>query len=86
MLEARGVSADSFSHTMLAFVICTDDGCRFSQGLEDIRQAPQTCPRCGSALLGTCPKCGMLLRTSLGICTNCGRKFTPLHITSDQPR
>lgn len=86
MLEDPGMSADSFSHTMLAFVICMEDGCQFSEGLEDLRQAPQTCPRCGSALLGTCPKCGMLLRTNLGICTNCGRTLVPPRARPIDPR
>ena len=71
---------------MPAFVVCSDDECRFSEGFDDIRQAPQKCPGCGRQLLAACPKCGMLLRNRFGLCTNCGRKFFPRTTTADRPR
>ncbi len=57
---------------MLAFVLCLDGECRYSEGFADLRAAPHDCPQCGGALLVACPHCGMLLRNRWGMCTNCG--------------
>jgi len=57
---------------MLAFVICSNEGCRYSEGFPDLRHAPVACPQCARPLVGACPHCGMLLRNRWGLCTNCG--------------
>jgi len=57
---------------MLAFVVCLNEGCRYSEGLPDLRHAPAHCPGCGQPLVTACPRCGMLLRNRWGLCTNCG--------------
>ncbi len=57
---------------LLAFVLCLDRQCRYSEGFADLRLAPDVCPRCGHDVLAACPRCGMLLRNRWGVCTNCG--------------
>ncbi len=58
---------------MRASVVCEDQQCRFGQDLDDIRDAPQACPKCGKRVLTNCPVCGALLRDRSGRCANCGR-------------
>lgn len=57
---------------MLAFVVCPNEGCRYSEGFPDLRHAPGHCPQCGQRMITACPHCGMLLRNRWGLCTNCG--------------
>jgi len=71
--------------SMLAFVLCPDRQCRYSEGFADLRHAPHGCPRCGGALLTGCPHCGMLLRNRWGMCTNCGVLLSAVTPAAVQP-
>ena len=57
---------------MQAFAICRDRQCGFSQGYDDIREAPDSCPKCGKPLAVNCSQCGALFRNGSGRCVNCG--------------
>ncbi len=58
---------------MRAFVICANRSCGFSEGFDDIRDAPSSCPKCSGPLVTECPSCGAFLRDGTGICSTCRR-------------
>jgi len=64
---------------LVAYVVCINPECRYSEGFADLRDSPSDCPVCGRELLRECGTCHMILRSSSPMCTNCGRPIARGH-------
>lgn len=72
-VRMAGPETEDAPQRLVAYVVCVNAQCGYSEGFADLRDSPSSCPRCGRVLIRECGTCHMILRARSPICTNCGR-------------